>query len=121
MRGARLSGKIDMRHTRPDKRMLPVALRPNEVFSLSMIAGMAHSTLKAMAATQDGVTFGYQLKIRVKRPPGRGTNCPVFVKSGSGCGRLASQSAANGLMGRSLNNIGRHARTRQNKDLRSLQ
>lgn len=106
MHGTRLSGKIDMRRARPDKRMLPVAFRPNEVFSLSMIAGMAHSTQKAKAATQDGVAFRYQLKIRVKRPPGRGTVCPVFVKSGSGCGRLASRSAANGLMGRILTTMG---------------
>jgi hypothetical protein len=58
MRGARLSGKIGTRHARLDKRMLPAAFRPNEVFSLSMIAGMAHSTLKSGAATRDGVAFG---------------------------------------------------------------
>jgi hypothetical protein len=43
-----------------------------------MIAGMAHSTLESGAATQNGVAFRYHLKIRVKRSPGRGTNCPVF-------------------------------------------
>jgi len=41
-----------------------------------MIAGMAHSTLKSGAATQDGVAFGYHLKIRVKRPPGEEPTVP---------------------------------------------
>jgi len=66
MRGAPFSGKAGTRHARPDKRLLPAAIRPKEAFSLSMIAGMAHSTLKSGAATQDGVAFGYHLKIRVK-------------------------------------------------------
>jgi len=106
MRGAPLSGKVGTSHARPDKRMLRAAFRPNEAFSLSMIAGMAHSTLESGVATQDGVAFRYHLKIRVKRPPGRGTNCPVFVKSGGGWGQLASQSTANGLMGRISTTVG---------------
>jgi hypothetical protein len=44
MRAHVLVGKIGTRRARPDKRILPAALRPNEVFSLPMIAGMAHST-----------------------------------------------------------------------------
>jgi hypothetical protein len=44
MRARILVGKIGTRRARPDKRILPAAFRPNEVFSLSMIAGMAHST-----------------------------------------------------------------------------
>jgi hypothetical protein len=49
MRGTRLSGEIGTRHARPDKRTLPAAFRPNEVLSLSLIAGMAHSTLKSLS------------------------------------------------------------------------
>jgi hypothetical protein len=70
MRARVLVGKIGRRRARLDTRILPAAFRPNEVFSLSMIAGMAHSTLKAKAATQNGVAFKYQLKVRVKQPPG---------------------------------------------------
>jgi hypothetical protein len=44
MRARILVGKIGTRRARPDKRILPVAFWPNEVFSLSMIASMAHST-----------------------------------------------------------------------------
>jgi hypothetical protein len=44
--------------------MRPGALQPNQVFFLSLIAGMAHSTLKSRAATRNGVAFGYQLKVR---------------------------------------------------------
>ena len=105
------SVRIGARDARPDKQMRPGALRPDPalllpVLWMSVIAGMAHSTLESGAATQDGVAFRYQLKIRVKRPPGRGTNCPVFVKSGGGWGQLASQSAANGLMGRISTTVG---------------
>jgi hypothetical protein len=78
----------------------------NKVLSLPMIAGMAHSTLKSGAATRDDVAFGYQLKIRVNGNKAEDRS-PVFVKSGSGCGRLRSPSAANGLMGRILNDNGR--------------
>ena len=46
-----------------------MALRPNEAFSLSVIASMADSTLKARVATRDGVAFGYQLKIRMNSHP----------------------------------------------------
>jgi hypothetical protein len=116
-----LVGKIGTRHARPDKRMLPVALRPNEVFSLSMIAGMAHSTLKAKAATQNGVAFRYQLKVRVKRPPGRGTDCPVFVKIRQRTWPISFAIRCDWINGQDLNDGGRHARTRQNKDLRNLQ
>ena len=58
MRSAPLSGMMGARHARPDKRTHPEAFRPNEVPSLPMIAGMAHSTLKSGAATRDGVAFG---------------------------------------------------------------
>src|SRR5215831_1697255 len=68
--------------------------------------------LKAERQRMTSVAFGYP-KVRVKRPPGRGTYCPVFVKSGSGCGQLASRSAANGLMGRISTTV-----ARQNQDLR---
>jgi hypothetical protein len=37
-----------------------------------MIAGMAYSTLKSGAATQDSVTFGYQPEIHVNGLDGRG-------------------------------------------------
>ena len=86
--------------------MLPAAFRSNEVLSLPMIAGMAHSTLKSGAATRDGVAFRYRLKIRVDGHPAE-DRCPVFVKSGSGHGRLRSLPAANGLKGRILNDSGR--------------
>ena len=36
----------------------PAALRPDQVLLLSVIAGMAHSTLKCGTATRDGVAFG---------------------------------------------------------------
>ena len=65
MRGAPFELEVGTRHARPDKRALPAALGPNEMFSLSVIASMAHSTFKSGAATQDSVAFGYQLKIWV--------------------------------------------------------
>ena len=100
MRARVLVGEIGTRHARPDKRILPAALRPNEAFSLSMIASMAHSTPKSGAATQDGVAFRYQLKIRVKRHPTEEPTVLSLSKSGSGRGQLASRSAATGLTGR---------------------
>jgi hypothetical protein len=48
----------------PDKQIGFRALRPVRVLLLSVIAGMAHSTLKSGAATRNGVAFGYQLKVR---------------------------------------------------------
>jgi len=36
----------------------PGASRPDQVLLLSVIAGMAHSTLKSGAATRNGVAFG---------------------------------------------------------------
>jgi hypothetical protein len=39
-------------------------LRPGQVLLLSVIAGMAHSTLESGAATRNGVALGHQLKIR---------------------------------------------------------
>jgi len=55
---------------------------------------------KSGAATQDGVAFRYQLKIRVKRHPTEEPTVPSLSKSGSGRGQSASRSAATGLMGR---------------------
>jgi hypothetical protein len=75
-----------------------------------MIAGMAHSTLKSGVATRDDVAFGYRLKAQVDGHPAE-DRCPVFVKSGSGRGKLRSLSAANGLKGRILNNGGQSAQT----------
>jgi hypothetical protein len=43
---------------RPNKQMRPAALRLDQVLLLSVIAGMAHSTLKYGAATHDSVAFG---------------------------------------------------------------
>ena len=99
--------------------MLPEASRPNEVLSLPMIAGMAHTTLKSGAATRDGVAFGYQLKIRVNGRTAE-DHSPVLLQIGGGCGRSCSRSAADGLMGRIPNDNGWHARTRQNQDLRTF-
>jgi hypothetical protein len=104
------SWKIGACHARPDRRKPPAAFRSNEVLSLPLIAGMAHSTLKSGAATRDDVAFGYRLKDRVGGHPAE-DHCPVFVKSGSGCGRLRSPSAAQGLKGRSLNDSGQNARS----------
>jgi hypothetical protein len=98
---------IGTRHARPDKRILAAAFRPKEVFSLSMIAGMAHSTLKAKAATQDGVAFRYQLKIRVKQPPGRGTDCPVFVKIRQRTWPISFAIRCDWINGQDLNDSGR--------------
>jgi hypothetical protein len=62
----------------------PAALWPDQVFLLSVIAGMAHSTLKCGTATRDGVAFGAQLKVRpppaVVRPrlPDRKHHGPVM-------------------------------------------
>jgi hypothetical protein len=81
---------VGARHACLDKQTRPGALRPNPVLVLSVIAGMAHSTLKSGAATQDGVALGYQLKIRKPQTlsgyPTEGRS-PVIVKSGSGCGQ----------------------------------
>jgi len=62
MRGAPLEVEDRTRHARPDKRTLPAAFGPNEMFSLSLIAGMAHSTFKSGAATQDQRRLRYWLK-----------------------------------------------------------
>jgi hypothetical protein len=100
--------------------MLPAAFRPNEVFSLSMIASMAHSTLKSGAATQDGVAFGYQLKIRVKtatRPRNR-LSCLCQIRQRTW--PISFAIRCEWINGQD-NDSGRHARTRQNKDLRNLQ
>src|SRR5262245_38626257 len=70
MRGAHLSGKVGTRHARPDKRMLPAAIRSKEAFSLSKIAGMAHSTLKSGAATHD------ERRLRVPEGPGETATRP---------------------------------------------
>jgi hypothetical protein len=85
-----------------------------------MIASMAHSTPKSGAATQDGVAFRYQLKIRVKTPPDRGTDCPVFVKIRQRTWPVSFAIRCDWINGQD-NDSGRHARTRQNKDLRNLQ
>jgi hypothetical protein len=50
--------RIGARHLRPDKQTRPGALRPVQVLLLSVIAGMAHSTLKSGAATRNGVALG---------------------------------------------------------------
>jgi hypothetical protein len=54
-----VSGRIGARHDRPDRQTRPGALRPDQVLHLlSLIAGMAHSTLKSRAATRNRVAFG---------------------------------------------------------------
>jgi hypothetical protein len=56
-------------------------LRPDQVLLLSVIAGMAHSTLESGAATRIGVAWGINLKVR--RPQARGHSAeghgPVIV------------------------------------------
>jgi hypothetical protein len=57
------SVRIGARDARPDKQMRPGALRPDPALLLpvlwvSVIAGMAHSTLESGAATRNGVAFG---------------------------------------------------------------
>jgi hypothetical protein len=76
-----------------DRQTRPRASRPGQVLWLSVIAGMAHSTLESGAATQNSVTLGHQPKIRQPRihsgylnegPPEGRTISPVIVKSGGG-------------------------------------
>jgi hypothetical protein len=98
--------EIGARHARPDKQRRPGTLRPDQALLLSMIAGMAHSTLESGAATQNGVAFGVSAEgpVNATRPK---DHSPVIVKSCSGCGQLRSRSAANGSMGRIRKRYGR--------------
>jgi hypothetical protein len=50
--------RVGARHTRLDKHKRAGALRPDPVLVLSVIAGMAHWTLKSGAATRNSVAFG---------------------------------------------------------------
>ncbi len=56
---------ISARHAAPDEtdRQGPGALRPDQVLLLSVIAGMAHSTLKSGARRETASPWGHQLKI----------------------------------------------------------
>jgi hypothetical protein len=56
--------RIGLRHATRDKQTRPGTFRPVQVLLLSVIAGMAHSTLESGAATRNGVAFGHQLKVR---------------------------------------------------------
>jgi hypothetical protein len=100
MRSAPFELEVGTRHARPDKRALPTAFGPNEMFSLSMIASMAHSTFKSSAATQDSVAFGYQLKVRVNNHPAEEPTVLSLSNPAADVADLRSRSAANGLMGR---------------------
>jgi len=82
--------RIGARHARPDRQAHPAASRPDQppeqVPLLSLIAGMAHSTLKSRAATRNGVAFGASAEDPEWPPhPAKGL-CSVIVRSGSGCG-----------------------------------
>ena len=118
MRGTRLSGEIDTRHARPDKRTLPAAFRPNEVLSLSLIAGMAHSTLKSRAATRDGVAFGYRLKIRVIGHGPRSQPCPPSNRKRTWPPMLPIRRGW--IDGQFVTTVGGIAQMRQNQDLRTF-
>jgi hypothetical protein len=116
-------GGISARHVRPDKQVRPPALRLDQVLLLSVIAGMAHSTLKYGAATQDSVTFGGSTEDPAATDPEATwpkDHNPVIVISGNRCGHLRSRSIANGSMGRSRNNNGRACPTRQDQGLRTF-
>jgi hypothetical protein len=52
----------------------PGADRPDQVLLLSVIAGMAHSTLKSGTATRDGVAFGVSTE-----DPVATSGCPAAV------------------------------------------
>jgi hypothetical protein len=100
VRGAPFELEVGTRHARPDKRTLPAASGPNELFSLSVIASMAHSTFKSRAATQDSVAFGYPLKIRGNNPSAEEPTVLSLSNPAADVADLRSRSAANGLMGR---------------------
>lgn len=72
IRGVKIGrDRIGARHDLPDKHLPdgqdPGALRPDQVLLSSVIAGMAHSTLKSGAATRNASPRGHQLKIRWPR------------------------------------------------------
>jgi hypothetical protein len=73
--------RIGAHHARLDRQRRPGALRPDQVRLLSVIAGMAHSTLESGAATRNGVAWGINLKVR--RPQARSHSAegqgPVIV------------------------------------------
>ena len=120
--------RIGARRAWPDRHRsygqhCPRTLRPVQVLVLSVIAGMAHSTLKSGAATRNSVAFGASTEgpaATGARPFGRRTLKSSHRLTRQRMWLITLAIRCEWINGRIRNDNGRACPTRQNQELRTF-